>query len=113
LKGADGLLRFRGRNDAMIKVSGNRLSPGEVEELAMASGAVKNVAAFGIPDGALGEAVGIVAVAQGGNAEDRLRGWFAAEAPAYMMPKRIIWLDALPIGATGKVDRTALQAMFQ
>jgi acyl-coenzyme A synthetase/AMP-(fatty) acid ligase len=111
--GTDGLLRFRGRDDAMIKVSGNRLSPGEIEELAMASGAVREAAAYGIADEALGQAVGLVAVAQGGNAEDRLRRWFAAEAPAYMMPKRFVWLDVLPTGATGKVDRKALEAMFR
>ena len=111
--GTDGLLRFRGRDDAMIKVSGNRLSPGEVEDLAVASGAVREAAAFGIADEALGQAVGLVAVAQGMDAENRLRRWLAAEAPAYMMPKRIIWLDALPTGATGKVDRKALEAMFR
>jgi len=113
VQGEDGLLRFRGRDDAMIKVSGNRLSPGEVEELALASGVVRDAAAFGIYDEALGQAVGLAAAADGSDAEDRLRRWFAAEAPAYMMPKRIIWLDALPIGATGKVDRTALEAMFE
>ena len=113
VKGTDGQLRFRGREDAMIKVSGNRLSPNEVEELALASGAVSEAAAFGVPDEALGQAVGLVAVAKGPEAEDRLRRWLAAEAPAYMMPKRVIWLDRLPTGATGKVDRTGLEAMFQ
>jgi acyl-CoA ligase (AMP-forming) (exosortase A-associated) len=113
VKGTDGLLRFRGRDDAMIKVSGNRLSPGEIEELAIASGAVREAAAFGIPDEALGQVVGLAAVAQGADAEGRLYRWLAAEAPAYMMPKRIIWLDALPTGATGKMDRTALKALFQ
>ena len=48
--GADGLLRFRGRDDAMIKVSGNRISPTEIEEAALASGAVRDAAAFGVPD---------------------------------------------------------------
>ena len=113
VKGVDGLLRFHGRDDALIKVSGNRLSPGEVEDLALASGAVSEAAAFGIADEALGQVVGLVAVAEGADAEDRLRRWFAAEAPAYMMPKRFIWLDALPTGSTGKVDRTALEAMFR
>jgi len=113
VKDVDRLLRFRGRDDAMIKVSGNRLSPFEVEELAVASGAVNAAAAFGIADDALGQAVGLIAIAGAPDAEDRLRRWFAAEAPAYMMPKRIIWLDALPTGATGKVDRALLEAMFR
>lgn len=113
VRGADGLLRFRGRDDAMIKVSGNRLSPNEVEELALSSGAVRDAAAFGIADEALGQAVALAAVPKGVDAEGRLRRWFVSEAPAYMMPKRILWLDHLPTGATGKVDRTALKAMFQ
>ena len=110
--GVDGLLRFRGRGDAMIKVSGNRLSPTEIEELALSSGAVREAAAFGIADEALGEAVALAAVAEGADAEERLRHWFGVQAPAYMMPKRILWLDRLPIGATGKVDRTALKELL-
>ncbi|QNN66194.1 AMP-binding protein [Sphingomonas rhizophila] len=112
VKGTDGLLRFRGRDDAMIKVSGNRLSPNEIEELAMASDAVREVAAFGISDEALGQVVALAAVAATDDAEDRLRAWFAANAPAFMMPRRILWRDALPTGATGKLDRVALKALL-
>jgi acyl-CoA synthetase (AMP-forming)/AMP-acid ligase II len=112
VKGRDGLLRFRGRDDAMIKVSGNRLSPNEIEELALASGVVSDVAAFGIPDDALGQAVAIVAVPTADNAEERLRDWFAANAPSFMMPKRILWREALPTGATGKVDRVSLKELL-
>ncbi len=108
VKGGDGLIRFRGRDDAMIKVSGNRLSPTEVEELALASGAVREVAAFGVKDAELGQAVALIAVADGDEAEERLLGWFAREAPAYMRPKVILWKERLPVGATGKLDRAAL-----
>jgi acyl-CoA ligase (AMP-forming) (exosortase A-associated) len=110
VRGADGLIRFRGRDDAMIKVSGNRLSPTEVEEMALASGAVRDVAAFGVKDAELGQAVALVAVARGKEAEARLLAWFSANAPAYMKPKRILWRDTLPTGATGKVDRAGLKA---
>ena len=109
--GADGLLRILGRDDAMLKVSGNRLSPQEIEELALASGAVRESAAFGIKDDEAGQVVGLVAVAEGADAEARLRAWFAARAPAYMMPRRIVWLDRLPTGATGKLDRRALEGL--
>ncbi|MCA1654124.1 MAG: AMP-binding protein, partial [Sphingomonadales bacterium] len=108
VRGADGLLRFRGRDDAMIKVSGNRLSPTEVEEAALASGAVSDAAAFGIPDEQLGQAVALIAVANGEDAERRLLAWFAVNCPAYMKPTRILWRDALPTGATGKLDRARL-----
>lgn len=106
--GPDRLLRFRGREDGMIKVSGNRLSPNEVEEVALASGAVSDAAAFAIPDEQLGQAVALVAVANGEEAEGRLLAWFTANAPAYMKPVRIVWRDALPVGASGKLDRVQL-----
>ena len=109
VRGEDGLIRFRGRDDAMIKVSGNRLSPTEVEEVALASGTVAEVAAFGVKDEELGQAVALFAVPMGANAEQRLLAWFAGNAPLYMKPRRIIWRDKLPIGATGKVDRAVLQ----
>ncbi len=106
--GADGLLRFRSRDDAMIKVSGNRLSPTEVEEAALASGAVRDAVALGVPDEALGQAVLLVAVPDCADAEPRLLAHFSSHCPAYMKPRRIVWRDALPTGPNGKVDRAAL-----
>jgi acyl-CoA ligase (AMP-forming) (exosortase A-associated) len=112
VRGADGLIRFRGRDDAMIKVSGNRLSPTEIEEAALASGAVREVLALGIKDERLGQAVMLIAVAQGDDAEQRLRAHLAAELPAYMQPKEIVWRDALPLSPNGKVDRATLVKEF-
>ena len=108
VRGEDGLIRFRGRDDAMIKVSGNRLSPTEIEEAALASGAVGEVLALGVKDDRLGQAVVLVAVAKGEEADARLRAHLAVELPAYMQPREIIWRDALPISPNGKVDRAAL-----
>jgi len=108
--GTDGLLRIRGRDDAMIKVSGNRVSPTEVEEAALASGAVADSAAFGVPDERLGQAIVLVAVAKGADADRRLRAWFTAELPAHLRPGRIEWRDALPLSPNGKTDRAALAA---
>ena len=110
VKGADGLLRFRGRDDAMIKVSGNRISPTEIEEAALASGAVREALAFGVPDERLGQAIVLVAVAKGEDAEERLRAYLRAPSfPPYMQPRAIVWRDALPVGPNGKLDRAALQ----
>jgi acyl-CoA ligase (AMP-forming) (exosortase A-associated) len=108
VRGKDGLIRFRGRDDAMIKVSGNRLSPTEIEEAALASGAVSDVLAIGVEDERLGQAVKLIAVAKGTGAEERLRAYFAKELPAYMQPKEIVWRDALPLSPNGKVDRAAI-----
>ena len=108
--GDDGLLRFRGRDDAMIKVSGNRISPTEIEEAALASGAVTDAAAFGVPDERLGQAIVLVAVRAGDEDEDRLRAHLKRELPPHMQPARIVWRDALPVGPNGKLDRAALKA---
>jgi acyl-coenzyme A synthetase/AMP-(fatty) acid ligase len=110
MKGKDGLLRFKGRDDAMIKVSGNRISPTEIEEAALAGGAVSDAAAFGVPDERLGQAVVLIAVAKGEGAEHRLRAYLRRELPPHMQPQRIVWKDRLPIGPNGKLDRTALKA---
>ena len=112
VRGADGLIRFRGRDDAMIKVSGNRLSPTEIEEAALASGAVREVLALGVKDERLGQAVRLIAVAKGEEAEERLRAHLARELPAYMQPREIVWRDALPLSPNGKVDRAALVKEF-
>jgi acyl-CoA ligase (AMP-forming) (exosortase A-associated) len=113
VKGEDGLIRFRGRADAMIKTSGNRVSPTEVEEAALASGAVAQAVAFGVQDEALGQAIALVAEPRGANAEDRLRAYFAAELPAFMRPARILWRDDLPVGPNGKLDRSRIEAEAQ
>jgi len=110
VKGEDGLIRFRGRDDAMIKISGNRVSPTEIEEAALASGAVSDVAAFGVPDDRLGQAIVLVAVAIGAGAEEKLGLHLRRELPLHMQPQRIVWKDALPVGPNGKLDRTALKA---
>ncbi len=111
--GEDGLLRFRGRDDAMIKTSGNRVSPTEIEEAALASGAVAQSVALGVPDEELGQTIVLIAEPKGADAEDRLRAFFAAELPAFMRPARILWRDRLPVGPNGKLDRTAIQAALQ
>jgi acyl-CoA synthetase (AMP-forming)/AMP-acid ligase II len=112
IRGEDGLLRFRGRGDALIKVSGNRLSPTEIEEAALASGAVRGALAIGVPDDRMGQAVKLIAVPNGDDAEPRLRAFFAAELPAYMQPREIVWREALPLSPNGKVDRAALMRQF-
>jgi acyl-CoA ligase (AMP-forming) (exosortase A-associated) len=110
VKGEDGLLRFRGRDDAMIKVSGNRISPTEIEEAALASGAVSDAAAFGVPDERLGQVIVLVAVGKGEDAEKQLLAYFRRELPAHMQPQRIIWKAKLPVGPNGKLDRATLKS---
>ncbi len=105
---AAGRLYFIGRDDAMIKTAGNRVSPNEVEDAAIASGEVTEAVAFGVPDAALGAAIHLVVSGPGDPA--RLTHWLRARLPGFMQPARIIWQAALPRSANGKLDRTAIAA---
>lgn len=109
---ADGLLYFVGRRDAMIKSAGNRISPQEVEEAALATGLVAEAVALGVPDERLGQAVHLVVrVAPGiSDAQEELPRKLMQELPNFMQPKMIHWRDVMPIGPNGKIDRTGLQA---
>lgn len=109
---ADGLLYFVGRRDAMIKSAGNRISPQEIEEAALATGLVVEAVALGIKDERLGQAVHLVVRALPGtsDAETELPRKLMQELPNFMQPKVIWWREAMPIGPNGKIDRTGLQA---
>ncbi len=105
----DGLLRFVGRDDEMIKSAGHRISPQEIEEAATAGAETSEAVAVGVPDGRLGQA--IVLVARGDAAgEPALRARLKRELPAYMQPARIEWRAALPRNANGKLDRATIAA---
>ncbi|WP_037495032.1 acyl-CoA ligase (AMP-forming), exosortase A system-associated [Sphingomonas sp. KC8] len=105
----DGLLRFVGRDDEMIKTSGNRVSPTEVEEAAIATGLVAEAVAIGVPDDRLGEA--IMLVVRGDPAgEGALRDGLKRELPNFMQPRGILWRAELLRNANGKVDRAGIKA---
>ena len=101
----DGFLSFVGRQDTMIKSAGYRISPTEVEEAAMASGAFRQVAVIGLPDPVAGQRVHAVAVPLEGEADvAAVLGTLAADLPAYMVPREIELVEALPTTPNGKVD---------
>ena len=110
VRDAAGLLRFVGRDDEMIKSSGNRISPTEIEEAAVASGAAAEAVALGIADERLGQAILLYARPAGEGAEARLTEWFKRNLPGFMQPTRVIWREELPRNANGKLDRAALKA---
>ena len=107
---ADGLLYFAGRRDAMIKSAGNRISPQEVEEAALATGLVAEAVALGVADARLGQAVHLV-VRGDGDAADRaeLLKRLQRDLPNFMHPRHVHWRAAMPLNPNGKIDRTALQ----
>lgn len=105
---ADGLLYFVGRDDAMIKTSGNRVSPTEVEEAAVESGLVAEACALGRKDERLGAA--IVLFVRGSGDDEGLKAHLKATLPNFMQPAEVVWLDAFPKSANGKLDRNLLAA---
>jgi acyl-CoA ligase (AMP-forming) (exosortase A-associated) len=110
---AAGYLYHIGRNDDLIKVSGYRISPAEIEEAVHASGLVEDVAVFGVPHPELGQAIVVLAVAQEGLASGVLLKECQRRLPAYMVPAHIdLRTDAFPRNPNGKLDRNLLRAGF-
>ncbi len=109
---ADALLYFVGRDDAMIKTSGNRVSPTEIEEAATESGVVAEACALGRKDARLGEVIILFvrAVSEADAAANTaaLSQHLKAVLPAFMQPAETIWLTEFPKNANGKIDRNSL-----
>ncbi len=106
----DGFLYFVARRDEMIKTSGYRVSPTEVEEIVFAAGFVSDAVAVGVPHPALGQAIVVVAAAapHATASSERLLEHCRRELPRYMVPHHIEWRDSVPRNANGKYDRTRL-----
>jgi acyl-CoA ligase (AMP-forming) (exosortase A-associated) len=107
---AEGLLYFVGRDDAMIKSAGNRISPTEIEEAAAAVPGIAEAAAVGVPDERLGQAIRLfVRLAKNhGEALERLKETLRRDLPNFMQPREIVPLAELPRSPNGKIDRVAL-----
>lgn len=107
----EGFLYFVGRRDNMIKVSGFRVSPSEIEEVLFQSGQVREAAVIGVPDEILGEVVKAFVVPQEGVAPDpdALVSFCGKRLPRHMVPRSIETLDTLPKTSSGKVDYPELR----
>ena len=105
----EGLLYFVGREDGMIKTAGNRVSPTEVEEAAIASGLVHEAVVLGFPDARLGEAIALIVRPDRRGQEGELRSFLKGCLPNFMQPGPIIWRDELPRSPNGKLDRVELK----
>lgn len=112
VKDDEGFLYFRGRNDEMIKSSGYRISPTEVEDLLLASGLVSEVVALGLKDERLGHAVAVLVVPAAGVADEPTEALLRhckSTMPLYMVPTHVHWRSALPRNPNGKYDRVVLR----
>ena len=108
----DGFIYFVGRGDDMIKTSGYRVSPTEVEDVVYATKLVGEAVTIGVPHPVLGQGIVVVAVGPGGGAldADALMHECRHQLPLYMVPQRIVTRDALPRTPNGKIDRKSLVA---
>jgi oxalate---CoA ligase len=109
---ADGYLSITGRLKEIINRGGEKVSPREVDEILMDHPAVAQVVCFGMPHDKLGEEVAAaVVLREGALATDReLQAFVAGRAADFKVPKKILLMDEIPKGATGKLQRIGLAA---
>jgi acyl-CoA synthetase (AMP-forming)/AMP-acid ligase II len=106
----DGFITITGRLKEIISRGGEKISPREVDEILMDHPAVQQVVTFGIPNDKWGEEVGAVIVLREGAAatERDLRDFVGSRAADFKVPKKILFMDEIPKGATGKLQRIGL-----
>jgi acyl-CoA ligase (AMP-forming) (exosortase A-associated) len=112
----EGFLYFVSRRDEMIKTSGYRVSPTEVEEVIYATELVGEAAALGIPHPVLGQAIVVVATARQGVRLDveALLAECRQRLPAFMVPARVTVREgSLPRNPNGKIDRKLMAQEMQ
>ncbi|GCL62440.1 acyl--CoA ligase [Pseudaquabacterium pictum] len=107
---ADGYISITGRLKEIINRGGEKVSPREVDEILMDHAAVAQVVCFGMPHPKLGEEVAAVVVLREGQTttERELQQFVAGRAADYKVPKKILFMDEIPKGATGKLQRIGL-----
>ena len=107
---AEGYVSITGRLKEIINRGGEKISPREVDEILMDHRAVAQVVCFGMPHPKLGEEVAAVVVLREGHAatERELQAFVATRATDYKVPKKILFMDEIPKGATGKLQRIGL-----
>jgi acyl-CoA ligase (AMP-forming) (exosortase A-associated) len=113
---AEGFLYFIGRRDEMMKTSGYRVSPTEVEEVLYATQLVGECVAFGVDHATLGQAIQVIATAPAGQVDIDVAALLAdckKRMPAYMLPAGIeVQAGPLPRNPNGKIDRKLLSAAW-
>ncbi len=105
----EGYLYFVGRKDDMIKTSGYRVSPTELEEVIYSSGLVTDAVALGLPHPTLGQAIAIIASGKSPD-EAAIINLCKQKLPAFMVPQHVEFREQLPRNPNGKIDRKTLAA---
>jgi oxalate---CoA ligase len=107
---AEGYLTLTGRLKEIINRGGEKISPREVDEALMDHPAVLQVVTFAVPHHMLGEDVAAAVVLREGVAatEQELRAFLSERLAAFKTPRKIVFLEEIPKGATGKLQRIGL-----
>ena len=107
---AEGYLSLTGRLKEIINRGGEKISPLEVDGVLMDHPAVVQVVTFAVPHAKLGEEVAAAVVLRDGHiaTEREIRDFCALRMAAFKVPQRIVILDEIPKGATGKLQRIGL-----
>ncbi|MDP4593822.1 MAG: acyl--CoA ligase [Beijerinckiaceae bacterium] len=105
-------LTLTGRLKEIINRGGEKISPREVDEIFMDHPAVRQVVVFGIKHDKLGEDVGAAVVLREGHSatEKDLRDYAGSRLAPFKVPRKILFLEEIPLGATGKLQRIGLAA---
>jgi acyl-CoA ligase (AMP-forming) (exosortase A-associated) len=107
---AEGFLYFVGRKDEMIKTSGYRVSPTEIEQVAHGTGLIGDAVALGVDDDRVGQRIVLVASPANGRFEpEELLAVLRRELPLYMVPERVVVRPSLPRSPNNKLDRTLIR----
>jgi fatty-acyl-CoA synthase len=110
------LLHFEGRIKDMIKSGGYNVAAAEVEEAIASHPAVSTVAVVGITDDYWGEAVTaavVLSTQDGGLTEAELREYLRPRLARYKCPKRVVFLESLPLNPSGKVAKRELRRLLE
>jgi acyl-CoA synthetase (AMP-forming)/AMP-acid ligase II len=110
----DGYLTVTGRIKEMINRGGEKIAPREVDEVLLLASGVLQAVTFGFPHAKLGEDVAAAVVLSPGTeaTADSIRAFAAEKLAAFKVPRKIIVVDEIPKGATGKVQRIGLAALL-
>ena len=108
---AEGAYHFVGRADDMFVCGGENVYPGEVESLLERHAEIAQACVVPVPDEIKGEKPVAFVVKTAGSAlsEAQIKAYALAHAPAYLHPRRVHFLDALPLAGPNKVDRKSLR----
>ncbi|MDG1982370.1 MAG: acyl--CoA ligase [Alphaproteobacteria bacterium] len=106
----DGYLKISGRLKEIINRGGEKVSPLEIDNILMEHDAIEQVVTFGVKDKLLGEAIGVALVLKNGFqcTEKELKEYARQHLADFKIPKYICFLDEIPKGATGKLQRIGL-----